>query len=40
MSYALGIYLLNVLMDFLSPLSDPADEEGRLPTEIFHKNYS
>lgn len=29
-SYALGIYLLNVLMDFLSPLSDPAEEEGTL----------
>jgi len=32
-SYALGIYLLNVLVDFLSPLTDPNDEEeAMLPT--------
>jgi len=32
-SYALGIYLLNLLVDFLSPVIDPELEgEGELPT--------
>lgn len=32
-SYGLGIYLLNILVDFLSPLQDPdASDEAELPT--------
>lgn len=31
-SYGLGIYLLNLLVDFLSPLDDPELGEAELPT--------